>query len=266
MDTTMTNETPKENVKETTKRTPQKPTPEKESAFLNFLLNLIIPVIILTKFSSNDYLGPLDSLIVALMFPIGYGTYDFVKRKNINFFSIIGFLSIVLTGGIGILQLDPKWLAIKEAMVPLLFGGAILISQFTPYPLLKKLIEKVINEEQVMAALVEKNTIPQYNKRLNVVTYIVALSFLLSSTLNFLLASYIVVSQPGTEAFNEELGKLTALSYPMIAIPSTIVLGLGIWYLIMGIKTFTGMKLEEIFSEEISQLQEEAEKKSKAND
>ena len=83
MDTIMTNKP----QKETSKGPSQKETPEKENAFLNFLLNLIIPVIILTKFSGNDYLGPLDGLIVALMFPIGYGTYDFVKRKNINFFS-----------------------------------------------------------------------------------------------------------------------------------------------------------------------------------
>jgi L-amino acid N-acyltransferase YncA len=75
-----------------------------------------------------------------------------------------------------------------------------------------------------------------------------AASFLLSSILNFFLAVFILKSPPGTAEFNAELGKMTALSYPVIVIPSMVVLGLALWKLLSGIKALTGLQLEEIFN------------------
>ena len=40
----------------------------------------------------------------------------------------------------------------------------------------------------------------------------IASSFFLSAVLNYSLAKILVKSQPGTEAFNAELGRMTALS------------------------------------------------------
>jgi hypothetical protein len=37
---------------------------------------------------------------------------------------MLGFVSVLLTGGIGLLQLDPKWIAVKEAAVPAVIGLA----------------------------------------------------------------------------------------------------------------------------------------------
>ena len=51
-----------------------------------------------------------------------------------------------------------------------------------------------------------------------------ASSFFLSSALNYILAKMILVSEPGTTAYTEELGRMTALSYPVIVIPSMILL------------------------------------------
>ena len=48
--------------------------------------------------------------------------------------------------------------------------------------------------------------------------------FFLSSLLNYLLAVIILTAEPGTVAFNEQLGKMTALSFPVIALPATAVL------------------------------------------
>lgn len=62
------------------------------------------------------------SLVVALLFPMGYQAWDWWKNREIDVFSIIGFVSILLTGGIGLLQLDAKRVAIKEAGVPLILG------------------------------------------------------------------------------------------------------------------------------------------------
>jgi hypothetical protein len=43
-------------------------------------------------------------------------------------------------------------------------------------------------------------------------------TFFFSSVANYVLARWVVTSPAGTEAFNQELGRLTLLSYPVIAI------------------------------------------------
>jgi hypothetical protein len=70
-------------------------------------------------------------------------------------------------------------------------------------------------------------------------------SFFFSSAMNYFLATWIVVSPAGTPAFNEELGQLTLLSYPMIALPSMLIMMFVLYYLARTIKTLAGLKLAE---------------------
>ena len=220
---------------------------KRENPFLSLSLNILIPVIVLMKFSGEDRLGPVVGLVVALAFPITYGLYDFGRRRNYNVVSALGFISILMTGGIGLLKLDPRWIAVKEAGIPLLMGLAVVGSLKTRFPLVKMLFSKIIDAETVHEALVRKGTLADYQRRLVRATYIIASSFLLSAALNYALARIIVVSQPGTTAFNEELGKMTALSFPIIAVPSITLLAVAILFLASGIRKQTGLELKSIF-------------------
>ena len=80
----------------------QKPK-HRENLLLNIGLNIAVPVIILTWFSDEGRLGPVLALVIALAFPLAYGLYDFGVRGGFNFYSAIGFVSVLLTGGIGLL-------------------------------------------------------------------------------------------------------------------------------------------------------------------
>lgn len=232
-----------------------KATPKKAPGTLaNLLFNIVIPTLILTKFSKEEYLGPLWGLVVALAFPVIYGIRDYVvvqrggKHKP-NLFSLIGVVSILLTGSMSLLKLDPQYIAIKEAAIPGLIGLATLISVYTRYPLVRVFLynEQVMQVEKVTAALHQHNTTTQFDKRLKIASYLVAGSFFLSSFLNYALAKYILVSAPGTSAYTEELGKMTALSFPVIAVPSTLVLMVAMFYLLNGIQKLTHLQLEDIF-------------------
>ena len=81
-------------------------------------------------------------------------------------------------------------------------------------------------------------------------SYIVAGSFFLSSVLNYVLAKVILVSPPGTTEYTEELGRMTALSYPVIVIPSMIMLMGALWYLFAQIKKLTGEDLENFLAQQ----------------
>lgn len=224
---------------------------KKENLLLNLLLNIVIPTVILIKFSGDSGLGVKNAIIVALAFPIGYGLYDFTRVKRINFFSALGVVSIFLTGGISLLELDPKYIAIKEAAIPALFGIATVISLYTPYPLVKTFIynDKIIQVDRVSSALEQHGEVNAFEIRLRNASLMVAGSFFLSSVLNYGLARYLLVSQPGTEAFNAELGRMTALSFPVIAVPSMLVMLMTLFYLYKSITKLTHLPLEEIFVE-----------------
>ncbi len=219
----------------------------RRGGFLSSLaFNIIIPVIILSKFSGTEDLGPAWSIVVALSFPISYGLWDLKQSGKVNAFSILGIVSVFLTGGMSLLQLDPEYIAIKEAAVPAIIGIAVLITQKTKYPIVKVLIlnDQIIRIEKLQSSLETHRATATFEKILARSSYIVAGSFALSSVLNYVLARIILVSPPGTTAFSEELGKMTALSYPVIALPSMIVMLAAVWYLFSQIGKLTGESIE----------------------
>lgn len=214
--------------------------------FSNLAFNIIIPVIILMKFSGPEHLGPAWGVVIALAFPICYGLYDLNRTRRINGFSILGIVSVILTGGISILELDPQYIAIKEAAVPGVIGLAILISHYTRFPLIKKMLmnDKVMDVERLQAAIAKRGNDQAFSRVLRIATFLVASAFFLSAVLNYVLARMIVVSPAGTTAFNEELGRMTALSFPVIALPTMLVMLVAIFYLFFQMKKLTGESIE----------------------
>lgn len=191
-------------------------------------------------------LPPAANLVFALAFPIGYGCYDFVIRRKYNVFSIIGFISILLTGGIGLLEMSPRWIAIKEAGIPALLGIAVILSMKTRYPIIKFLLlrDEFIDVDRLNRELDARNHRTAFDKLLGRCTYLLAFSFLVSAVLNYTLARLIVVSPSGTEAFNDELGRMTLWSLLVIVVPCMIIMMVALFYLFRGIKDLTGLELE----------------------
>ena len=228
---------------------------KKESPLVSLLVSIVIPAIILSKFSTEEYLGILPGFLVALAFPVGYAIYNLVVRKETGFIAILGFVSIFLTGIIGVFEFPTEWLAVKEAAVPLLIGIAVIVSLKTPYPLVKKLLfnEEMLDLKLIDKKLKENDNVFEIEKVLVKSTFLVASSFLLSAFLNFFLTKYIVVSPAGTAAFNEELGTLTAISYPAIALPSTAVMFVALYYIFKQLTKLTGLSFEEILSEKLKE-------------
>lgn len=217
---------------------------------MNILLNIIIPSIILMKFSKEAYLGTFWGLIIALSIPFFYGIYTFIKQKKINGLSLIGLASLFLTGAIGLFELDGRWLAIKEAGIPFILGVVVFLSLYTKKPLIRLLVNQVIKQEMIEKILKEKGKIDLYNKRLYQSTFLFSLTFFLSSFLNYLLTRLIVTSPTGSASFNEELGQLTALSFPVIALPSTLILCCVLWYVFRGIHKDSGLSYDVILAKQ----------------
>lgn len=215
---------------------------------IDLMLSIIIPTVILMKFSGESDLGPTVALIAALAFPISWGLYELVKYKKYNFIALLGLVSVLLTGGIGLFELDTQWLAIKEAAIPGLIGIAVLISTITPYPLVKTVLynPKIMQVEKIESRLHELGHQALFHARLLRATYMLSLTFFFSAVMNYILATWLVVSPAGTAAFNEELGQMTLFSYLMIALPSMLMMMAVLYYLWRTIHGLTGFALNEV--------------------
>lgn len=220
-----------------------------ENPLINLALNIILPALVMIKGHKWFGWGPECVLILALSFPLIYGVYDFLIARKCNFMSILGFLSVLLTGGIGLLKISKEWIAWKEAAIPFIIGLIVMGSLKTRFPLIKTLLynEKVIDVKRVDEALKHHHKKTEFEGLLKECTWLITASFMISAVLNFVLAKVIIKSETGTAIFTEELGKMTALSYPVIAVPCTIIMIFALFRLFGGIKKLTGLELEEVF-------------------
>lgn len=241
-------ETTAENAKKISAEPPRK----KENMLVNLLFNIIIPVVILSRFSGDEHLGAEWGIVVALAFPIGYGITDYFRAGKVNFFSALGVFSVFMTGGISLLELDPKYIAYKEAGIPLILGLAVIGSLKTPWPLVRTFLysDLILDIRRIEQALAEHSTQEAFERSLVNASWMLAGSFFVSSILNYVLARVILVAPPGTEEFNAQLGTMTWMSYIVIFIPSMIILLSAFFYLFRQIKKLTHLDLEDIMIEQ----------------
>lgn len=220
----------------------------KPRPFVDLLVSIIIPSFILMKFSDDASLGASSALVLALAFPLGWGLFELIRYRKFNGIAILGLISVLLTGGIGLLELETRWLAIKEAAIPGILGLGVLISTRTRFPLIRTLLynPRVMQVDRIHQVLEEKGHTERFEARLMNANYLLSGTFFFSSAMNYILAKWIVTSPSGSAAFNEELGRLTLLSYPMIAIPSMIMMMAIFYYLWKTIHGLTGLSLENI--------------------
>lgn len=228
---------------------PPSPAPSGQgNPLFEIVITILLPALVLMQLSTESRLGPGGALVLALAFPLGWGLREAVTRRKLSWMALLGVVSTLLTGGIGLLKVDPFWLAVKEAAVPSLIGLVILVSNWTRWPLIRILVfnPTLFDVEKVDAALGARGTAAAFEQRLRLGTLWLAGTFFFSAVANFVLTRWLVHSPAGTEAFNEELGRLTLLSYPIIALPSMVMMmGLMFW-LARGAKALTGLDVGDM--------------------
>lgn len=221
---------------------------QSRSPLLEIAVTLLIPSLILMQLSKPEYLGAAGALVVALTFPIGWGVHELAKSHRFSLFAGLGVVSLLLTGGIGLLELDTRWLAVKEAAVPGVLGLIVAGSALSRYPLVRVLLytPMLLDTARIDAALAERGNQAAFEARLRTATWMLAGSFAFSAVMNYVLATWIVTSPAGTAAFNEELGRLTLLSYPMIAVPAMLIMLAVLYYLGRGVRRLAGLGLGDV--------------------
>ena len=220
----------------------------KPNPLVEILITIVIPAVVLMQLSGPERLGPLKALGLGLAFPIGWGLWEGWRRRKLSWLAVLGVVSTLLTGGIGVLALDAKWLAVKEAAVPSFIGLVILASTWTRTPLIRMLVfnASLFDVDRITQALQSRGNTPAFETRLRQGTILLAGTFFFSAVANFILTRWVVHSPAGTVAFNEELGRLTLLSYPIIALPCTAMMMGLMWWLAREAKQLTGLDIGDM--------------------
>jgi hypothetical protein len=222
--------------------------PKPENLWLNLACNLALPTAIWSWGSGDKGLGPKWGLIVAVAFPLGYGLYDFATRRRFNFISIVGFASVLITGGFTLMKLNGFWFAVKDAALPTLIGVAVLASMRAKEPLVHEMLfnPQVIDVEKVSAALDERGAQGGFQRLLLAASQLLALAMFISALLNFFLARYLLKSPAGSVAFNAELAKMHWASWIVMLLTSMPMMLYALWRLLKGVEQLTGLSFDDI--------------------
>lgn len=243
-------------------------TEQRENLFVNIIFNLGLPILILRK--GDDWFGEILGawmslspestevssclLALAVFFPVSYGIYDFRTRKKYNFMSILGAISALLTGGIGLIPGGTVHMfAIKEAALPGALAILTLFTLKTQKPLVKIFLYNpdLFQVDKIEKLLEAQGTKKSFNRLLVICTWLLAGTFVFSTVVNYLLARLIVVTEPFSDknAFNDEIGTMMTWSFPVISLPCMVATAYAFWLLTRGIKKMTGLNLEEAINQ-----------------
>lgn len=224
---------------------------------LSLAINILIPTVIMMRFAGDDKLGAVNALLLALAFPFLYGVYEMARTKKVGWVPVLGLVSIAISGGVGLLKLPPEYIAIKEAMIPAILALAILVSAWIGRPLARVFLDAVIDKDKIYPVLEEQGKMDDYEKRTAVATWLLAGTFFLSAALNFILATIVVKADGGTQEYTQQIGRMTALSFPVITVPVFIALFISILYIMSTLSKLTGLEMDEV-------LKDQRKKKSEA--
>lgn len=229
-----------------------KPAPKQENPLLNILLNVLLPVTVLSMCSKEGKwysLGPQLALVVAVLLPIGYFIYDYHERRKANAFSIIGFISVVFTGGLGLLNLSAQVFGIKEASVPLILAVIIWWTGRGEKPMVRTLLlnPDIVDVPKVESAIAAKNARSEFDRLIKSSTWLLAGAMLLSAVLNYFLAVYFIAgTEHDKERYNEAIAKQTGWGWVVIGVPIMAMMIYAMLRLFKGVKRLTGLDTDQI--------------------
>lgn len=250
----------------------QKP---KDNPLANILINVIIPVLVLSYLSKDPviqeklgkevrpwHIGPVYAMIIALALPFGYGIWSFIKTRKFNLFSAIGLVSVLLTGGLtlylwnkdGTVKENAGLLfGLKEGSIPLMLGVAVLASARTATPLLNVFLynDSIFDIPKIRKTVADRGQDASYLLLLRNATRLFALSFFVSSVMNVALALWFFrgfnhLAADALETYNAIIGRLTFWGFVVIGLPILIFLFFTLKFLLKGLRDLTGMTDDDL--------------------
>lgn len=216
------------------------------STGVQFIVSFVLPTIVLLGFSSEDRLGPVMAMFVALLFPVAYELYSLARRRKTSMLSLIAIGGIVLTGAVTLLGLSENWLALRRSAIYFVAALVLAASVVIKKPLIDMALVHMLDIARVRAAAAERNTTEQLQRRITTTTYALIIFLTLLGISSYILTLLVITAPPETAQFNSEYVRLRVLSLPYTTLPLFVGLIGIMMYLLGSIEKLTGLALEDI--------------------
>ncbi|MGH3089333.1 MAG: VC0807 family protein [Rubrobacteraceae bacterium] len=192
---------------------------------LDFLFGLIIPIIILTRFS--DALGNIAAYLLAALIPVAWVAIDlFFITKRFNFITSFLGLNAIVRGILAFWFVDGVAYAFKDSVPSLLwvvvFGASLVFGR----PLIGAFLEQAFDprtrdQERSLKNLFDERPA---KRALWLGTLGMVVVSIITGIANFFLNLWIVTAEFGTGAFNAQVAESNAIARFAIAIPEALTL------------------------------------------
>lgn len=207
---------------------------------LNAIINIFIPIVVLLTLSSDDRLGPIPALLLAIGIPATYGIYGLLRTRKVNSQSLLGVISVLLTGVIVVFKLDTALFPIKEAVLPMGFALILMISNRTGFPIVKMLFDMVLRKDRVEEAIRDGDNAVAYRHHIERSGVMWAGIMALSGVMKFTLSSFIITAPAGTTQFNTQLATYELAQIPTSMMITMVLILSLIWYIGKGTARIVG--------------------------
>ena len=217
----------------------------------DLLLTVVLPSAALEWLSEPARLGPFWALVAASLLPLGFGVYCYVTRSGLNFFSILGLVAVIVTGGLGLLKLDAFWFAMKEISVPVLLGLAFPLSHRWGRPLIESVLltPQLIDRATLQRALVTPEQRRAFDALLLRASWGMGSGMLISAGANFALAMHLLGGkEPGSEAFVKGIGTLNWAGFIIIGVPLFAVMFVVLVWFLRAVQKLTGLDRDDLMN------------------
>ncbi len=181
-------------------------------------LNVVWPLVFLWGLS--DRFTPLVGLGLALIGPLIAALITIVQQRRVSGLSALALIGVLVSGGIGVLQLDARWFAVKEAAIPAIIGALTAASSRTRYALVRTAFTEILDGVKLEAALASRGAQAAAHEVMAKATVRMGGVWLFLGIASGLLAFAMVSGAPGTPAYNEDVGRYTAWSFGLVNLPS----------------------------------------------
>jgi len=251
------------------------PKSTQENPLANILINVIVPVLILSYLSKDPalqeklgniakpwHIGPHKAMVLALILPLGYGIWHYIKTRKGNLFSALGLASVLLSGGLTVYLWNANGtvkpnagllFGVKEALIPLVLGIAILSSHRSPTPLIRTFLynDSIFDIPKIESRVTEISAEKEYAKLLLGATQLLAASFFFSALLNLGLAQWFFRGFDShtihaLESYNAIIAKVTGWGFAVIGLPILACIFLILRRLMKGLEKTTGLKSDDL--------------------
>jgi hypothetical protein len=210
------------------------------------VINIAIPIAILVLLSDGSRLGPLPAVLLAVGIPAAYGAWDLLRRRKIDASTVLGIISVLLTGVIAVFKLDSDLFAVKEAVIPVGFAALLLPSNRTEFPVVKLLFDVVQRKDRVEREVRSEDHEAAYRAHVERSGALWAGIMAVSGVMKFTLSSVIVTADAGTKAFNTQLATYELVQIPTSKMVTMVMILSLIWYIGKGTGRITGLPPSQV--------------------